>query len=83
MRKIVIHFLIFTLILSTILFIGCSYGRKNDHAHKIYVGSINSNIYHYPHCEWAKKIYKSNEIWFSNKNSAEETGYRACKICCP
>ena len=48
-----------------------------------YVGSINSNIYHYPSCKWAKKIYPQNEIWFSSPSDAKVHGYRPCKVCRP
>ena len=48
-----------------------------------YVGSINSNIYHYPSCKWAKKIYPQNEIWFSSPSHARANGYRPCKVCRP
>ncbi len=48
-----------------------------------YVGSKNSNIYHRPSCQWAQKISKSNEIWFSSIADAEAKGYRPCKVCKP
>lgn len=48
-----------------------------------YVGSINSDIYHYPSCEWAQKIQPANEIWFSSPQDARAHGYRACKVCRP
>jgi len=48
-----------------------------------YVGSTNSNIYHYPSCKWAKEIYPQNEIWFSSPSDAMAQGYRPCKVCRP
>lgn len=48
-----------------------------------FVGSINSNKYHYPSCEWAQKIYPENEIWFSSSEEAQAQEYVPCKICCP
>lgn len=48
-----------------------------------YVGSTKSNKYHLPSCEWAQKINKSNEIWFSSSEEAKEKGYAPCKVCKP
>jgi len=50
---------------------------------KVFVGSIKSNKYHYPDCEWAKKIKPENEIWFSSSQDAQAHGYVACKVCNP
>jgi len=49
----------------------------------IYVGSINSNIYHNSSCYWAQKINLSNEIWFISKSDAEAHGYIQCQVCKP
>lgn len=48
-----------------------------------FVGSINSDKYHYPSCEWAKKIKPENQIWFSSPEEAKEAGYKPCKVCRP
>ena len=48
-----------------------------------YVGSINSDKFHKPSCQWAQKISKSNEIWFSSRQDAISKGYQACKVCNP
>lgn len=48
-----------------------------------YVGSTNSDKYHYPSCEWAKKISPANEIWFSSAADARAHGYIPCKVCDP
>ena len=48
-----------------------------------YVGSVNSDIYHYPNCRWAKKIKPENEIWFDSAKDAKIHGYRPCKVCKP
>lgn len=50
---------------------------------KVFVGSIKSNKYHYPDCEWAKKIKPSNRIWFSSPADAMAHGYVPCKVCNP
>ena len=53
-----------------------SSGRK-------YVGSTESNKYHYPSCRWAKKILPKNEIWFSSSEDARSKGYVPCGTCHP
>jgi micrococcal nuclease len=50
---------------------------------KIYVGSKNSDKYHYPDCEWAQKILPENQVWFSSANDAITQGYQPCKVCHP
>jgi len=50
---------------------------------RTYVGSINSDKYHYPSCYWAQQINPSNEIWFTSKADAESHGYIPCKVCNP
>ncbi|MBT3168622.1 MAG: hypothetical protein HN952_03890 [Candidatus Cloacimonetes bacterium] len=74
--------LIIILVLALLLWFGCSHNRKIN-IQKKYVGSVNSDIYHYPHCKSAKRICISNEVWFSSKNEARKNGYRACKLCFP
>ena len=48
-----------------------------------YAGSINSDIFHYPNCKWAKKIKKENKIWFKSRKEALDKGYTPCKVCNP
>lgn len=50
---------------------------------KVFVGSVNSDKYHKPSCEWAKKILPANEVWFSSAQDAQSNGYQACKVCKP
>lgn len=40
-----------------------------------FVGSKNSDKYHLPDCQWAKRIKKENQIWFSSRQEAENKGY--------
>ncbi|MBI2665172.1 hypothetical protein HYX12_00955 [Candidatus Woesearchaeota archaeon] len=42
-----------------------------------YVASKNSNSYHLPTCDWAKKIHKHRLTWFQNKEDAWERGFKA------
>lgn len=55
----------------------------NTSTDRVYVGSINSDKYHYPFCQWAQKIYPENEIWFSSEEEAQASGYVPCKVCRP
>ncbi len=41
----------------------------------VFVGSKNSNKYHYSFCRWAKKIKPENRICFSSIKEAQEKGY--------
>jgi beta-lactamase superfamily II metal-dependent hydrolase len=48
-----------------------------------FVGSVKSNKYHYPSCQWAEKIKPSNEIWFTGSADARAHGYVPCGVCHP
>ncbi len=48
-----------------------------------FVGSLESDKYHYPSCRWAKKILPQNEIWFSSSQEARAAGYVPCGVCKP
>jgi beta-lactamase superfamily II metal-dependent hydrolase len=48
-----------------------------------FVGSVKSNKYHYPSCQWAEKIKPSNEIWFTGSADARAHGYVPCGACHP
>lgn len=57
----------------------CSPNGENG----VFVGSVNSDVYHYPWCVWANKILLQNEIWFDSVEEARDAGYRPCKVCNP
>ena len=48
-----------------------------------FVGSINSDVYHYHGCSAAKRIHNENLITFNSVTEAKNMGYRPCKICNP
>ena len=48
-----------------------------------FVGSINSKVYHYPSCGYAKRILPKNQIWFSSSEDARAHGYVPCSVCSP
>lgn len=45
--------------------------------------SKKSNKYHYPTCQWAKKIKEENLIIFKTPEEAIKSGYIPCKVCRP
>jgi len=48
-----------------------------------YVGSKNSNKYHYPTCKWAQRIKPENLVTFKSAQEAQAAGYVPCKVCKP
>ncbi|MFA6047688.1 MAG: hypothetical protein WCV59_01100 [Parcubacteria group bacterium] len=46
-----------------------------------FVGSKNSNKYHLPTCQYAKRIKPENTTCFKDKNEAELRGYQPDKSC--
>jgi len=48
-----------------------------------FVGSKNSDVYHYPSCGSASRILAENKIWFQDAQDAVNHGYRACLVCKP
>ncbi len=48
-----------------------------------FLGSINSDVYHYPSCGHAQRIKSYNQIWFNSVEEAKAAGYKPCKVCTP
>ncbi|MEI8217191.1 MAG: stalk domain-containing protein [Eubacteriales bacterium] len=48
-----------------------------------YVGSSQSNKYHYPSCRYVKTIIPGNLVYFKSKADAASKGYIPCKVCNP
>jgi hypothetical protein len=48
-----------------------------------FVGSSESDKYHYPSCSAAKRIKSSNLVTFSSSTEARGAGYVPCSICSP
>jgi len=57
--------------------------KEVDNEECMYVGSKNSDKYHYPSCTWAKKIKPENLVCFKSKKEAEDKGYKPCSFCKP
>jgi len=43
-----------------------------------FVGSVNSNKYHWPDCPFGKRIAEQNQTWFSSEAEAQTVGYARC-----
>lgn len=75
-------------LLLVVLPLGCSYLTANSPPNNVqtaqtFVGSSNSDKYHYPSCQWAQKIKPENEVYFSTSEEATAAGYAPCKVCSP
>ncbi|MBW2976240.1 hypothetical protein KY347_02230 [Candidatus Woesearchaeota archaeon] len=42
-----------------------------------YIASKTGVKFHAPKCDWAKRIKKSNAVWFDTKGEAKSAGYKA------
>lgn len=60
-----------------------SSSSSSNRATGTFVGSINSDVYHYPSCASAKRIHSENLITFNSVTEAKNAGYRPCKTCHP
>lgn len=73
-----------SLLIIIILFTGFMTHQTNIAAQSekgTYVGSVESDKYHYPGCRWAKNINPENEIWFKTIEEAQNKGYKPCGTC--
>lgn len=62
---------------------GSSSSSSSSDTSGYFVGSVNSNVYHYSSCSAAKRIKSGNLITFSSVQQAKNAGYRPCEICNP
>jgi len=56
---------------------------KSVQAEYKYVASKNSEVFHKPDCNWAKKIKPENLTGYNDRNEALKAGKRPCKRCKP
>ncbi len=47
------------------------------------VGTETTGIYCYPTCRHAKRSFSHYRVAFRSPAQAEDSGYRACKVCRP
>lgn len=55
--------------------------QQADTAGGRYVGSKNSDKYHFPWCPGAERIKEENKVWFSSKAEAAAAGYTPAANC--
>jgi hypothetical protein len=72
-----------TVLIAVLVLISSSFLVQGVKAQGQFVGSVNSDVYHYPSCTYAKRIHPENEIWFVDATDAQNHGYRPCKVCNP
>lgn len=58
-----------------------SFGANSAAKECAYLGSKNSNKYHLPNCQWAKRIKPENLVCFSSAKDAALKGYQPDKNC--
>jgi hypothetical protein len=61
--------------------LGTAPDTKTSKENCAYVGSKNSNKYHKPTCQWAKRIKPENITCFSSEDEAKSKGYLPDKGC--
>jgi endonuclease YncB( thermonuclease family) len=49
----------------------------------LYVGNKNTKVFHYIWCRYVSKMNEENKVYFSNREDAENLGYRPCEVCKP
>ncbi len=54
-------------------------GASASTSEKLFVGSVNSNLYHHKDCATASRIKKENQLWFTSTAEAESAGYSPSK----
>lgn len=55
--------------------------RGGEKKEKLFVGSKNGSVYHYPWCPGAQRIKEENKIWFSSREEAQKAGFRPAANC--
>lgn len=53
------------------------YGVEKKFKPGKYIASKTGTKYHAPKCDWAKKIKKTNAVWFNDKKEAKKAGYKS------
>ena len=77
-RKVLFALTILGLLLGSFILIGDT-GDTSSY----FVGSKESNVYHYPWCRYVDRIKPENLIYFDTPEEAIAAGYHPCKVCNP
>jgi hypothetical protein len=56
---------------------------SGDTTESVYVGNVNSKIFHRPTCPSVKRMKEQNKRYFANRESALGSNYTPCKDCRP
>jgi hypothetical protein len=48
-----------------------------------FIGSKQSDVYHYPSCFYVSNIKEENKVFFEDAQDAVDQGYHPCSICDP
>jgi hypothetical protein len=72
----------FSIVIISVLFASVIVYSVNAQAYH-FVGSKNSDIYHYESCSYAKNIKAENLVTFVDAQNAVNKGYHPCSICKP
>lgn len=54
-------------------------GTSSPTSQKLFVGSVNSNLFHHKDCSTASRIKEANQIWFASTEEAAAAGYSPSK----
>lgn len=49
----------------------------------VYIGNLKSYKFHYQGCQWERKMWESNRIYFESRDEAINYGMVPCKVCRP
>lgn len=49
----------------------------------VYIGNLKSYKFHYQGCQWERKMWESNRIYFESRDEAVNYGMVPCKVCRP
>ncbi len=49
----------------------------------VYIGNLKSYKFHYQGCQWERKMWESNRVYFGSRDEAINYGMVPCKVCRP
>lgn len=55
--------------------------QQENTTQRAFVGSKNSDKYHYPWCPGALQMKEENKVWFTSREEAESSGYTPAGNC--
>ena len=67
----------------TLLFVAILTLSVNGQTQGPFVGSKESDVYHYPSCSYVSNIKEENKVWFTDAQDAVNHDYHPCLRCKP